>query len=224
MGIWSAFLSWCVPAVVNNSGSCSCLRAVHFLRGRGVGLRLGQQCLFTVEGLLTWNLWLMGTRMVPWHWLSCKANPAKEPQRHWPTLAETGMSGYFSWKNLSARAQRCHSGKCVCVHCASSEYAPLARHTESQHSFYLMIYFILTYVYGCASVWQNVHMSAVVCGGQKKPSKLLELGLEVIASSPVWALRTQLGSSGREARALSQWTTSPAPVLFCSCMCARKCV
>lgn len=67
-----------------------------------------------------------------------------------------------------------------------------------------MIYCILTYVYGCASVWQNVHMSAVVCGGQKKSSEPLELGLEVIASSPVWALGAQLGSCGREARALNQ--------------------
>lgn len=66
-----------------------------------------------------------------------------------------------------------------------------------------MIYFILTYVYGCASVWQNVHMSAVVCGGQKKSSELLDLGLEVIVSSPVWALGTQLGSSEREACALN---------------------
>lgn len=67
-----------------------------------------------------------------------------------------------------------------------------------------MIYFILTYVYGCAPVWQNVHMSAVVCEGQKKSSEPLELGLEVIARSPVWALGAQLGSCGREARALNQ--------------------
>ena len=50
---------------------------------------------------------------------------------------------------------------------------------------------------------KNVHVNAVVPGGQEKALVSLELDLQVMVSSLVWAPGTKLGSSARAAIALN---------------------
>lgn len=76
-----------------------------------------------------------------------------------------------------------------------------------------MIYFIIDFVPTCVSVWEYMHMNAVIHKSQKVVSVLLELEFQgSVTSCLVWVLRYKLSSSGRTDSAFSCGAVSPAPI------------
>lgn len=78
-----------------------------------------------------------------------------------------------------------------------------------------MKFYLWVCVCVCVRTLVHVHICFCVCmgscGGQQTSLDSLELELQVVVSCHMWALGTELGSSGSAASTINFWATSSSP-------------